>query len=128
MITDWGMSEKLPNMAFPKLDEYNQLKPMSDATAEIIDQEINDIVSKQYARAKELLKSKEAVLKEMSEALLQKETLNHDDIVAILGPRPFADDDYKIFIEKQKEKLAKAEKANEIEPPPAPKKDDKKKD
>jgi len=110
MVVEWGMSPKLPNMVFPESDSFSSVKPMSDRTSEIIDEEVLRIVSTQYGRVKELLESKKDLLEVLSETLLKEETINHDTIVKVLGPRPFQNDEYLEFIKQNQKELTPQEK------------------
>ncbi len=105
MVTKLGMSPRLMNMSFNRSDEdeFIASKPYSDATAVIIDEEVRKIVDEQYKRAISLLTEKRSVLEKLAEALLEKETLNHDALVEILGPRPFVTDAYKQYMDVQRE-------------------------
>ena len=60
MVVYYGMSDKLPNVNYSKIqgDAYGISKPYSDKTSELIDQEVNDIIAQQYQRAKDLLQEK----------------------------------------------------------------------
>lgn len=52
-----------------------------------------------YERTLELMVAKKGEVASLAELLLAKETINHDDIVATIGHRPFkADDQYAAYI------------------------------
>jgi len=59
---------------------------------------------------KELLESKKDLLEVLSETLLKEETINHDTIVKVLGPRPFQNDEYLEFIKQNQKELTPQEK------------------
>lgn len=112
-ITRFGMSSKIGNIAFS--DDPNQFtKPYSDATAVMIDEEARRIVSESYARTLELLTEKKDIIDKLAQRLLELETLNHDELVAVLGPRPFKPPHYAAFLEST-EILAAEEKQKEKE-------------
>jgi cell division protease FtsH len=46
------MSEKLPNLCYYSNDEYSFNRPYSEKTAELIDEEVKNMVNEQYERAK----------------------------------------------------------------------------
>lgn len=108
MVSVYGMSDKLHNFSFPRKDD-SFYKPVSEATSEVIDSEIKAIIDKQYERALKLVTDKRAQIEALAEALLERETINHDGLVALLGPRPFSSDAYVNFINMQKQKLATLE-------------------
>lgn len=60
----------------------------SDATAELIDEEIKRILDERHARAKDLLKEHKEMLDRLAAALIEHETLDVIDLERILGPRP----------------------------------------
>ena len=55
MIAYLGMSEKLPNLCYYSNDEYSFNRPYSEKTAELIDEEVKNMVNEQYERAKKIL-------------------------------------------------------------------------
>lgn len=89
MVTVYGMSDAVGQLAFPPKEETQFTKPYSDVTASKIDTEVRGIVDSCYARTVDLLKEKREVMKQLAEVLLEKETINSHDLVQVLGPRPF---------------------------------------
>jgi len=98
MVTEWGMSSKIGYLNY-KDDEQRLHKPFSEETARNIDQEVRRIVDEAYQQCKDLLLEKKDQLKAVAEELLEKEVLVRDDLVRILGKRPFEDqgDFHKYF-------------------------------
>ena len=106
MVTRWGLSAKLGPMTYSD-DEgevflgrsVTQHKMVSDETAHLIDEEIRDIVDRNYQRARTLLEANVEHLNVMAEALIKYETLGVeqiDDIMMGRAPRPpedWMDDD-----------------------------------
>ena len=106
MITQWGFSEKLGPLTYAE-DEgevflgrsVTQTKHVSDDTAKVIDQEIKDIIAKNYQRAERLLNENRDKLEMMADALMKYETIDAkqiDDIMEGKPPRPpegWGDDD-----------------------------------
>ncbi|KAI5461326.1 peptidase family M41-domain-containing protein [Mariannaea sp. PMI_226] len=92
MVTQWGMSEKVGPVHFEN-DPNRMQKPFAEATAQQIDQEVSRIVDEAYKRCKELLVSKKTEVGLIAEELLKKEMLVRDDMVRILGKRPFEDNE-----------------------------------
>ncbi len=92
MVTDYGMSDRIGHLSFDRSqgEEDPPLfdKPYSDATAEAIDEEVQDIVEETRRRARRLLEEKRAELEEMAEALLDQEVLGPEELLRILGERP----------------------------------------
>ena len=67
-------------------------KPYSEKTAQIIDEEISNIIETQYKRACDLLKKNKSKLTQLAERLLEKEVIFKNDLSNILGKRPFDED------------------------------------
>jgi len=102
MVSFFGMSDKVGNISFydsSGQSDFGFTKPYSEKTAELIDQEVNLIISESYVRAKEVLKSNMKGLTELAELLLEKEVIFSEDLERIFG--------------KRKADLLKEEKENE---------------
>jgi cell division protease FtsH len=92
MVTEWGMSEKVGPIHLSSRDEHVFLgremangREFSDQTARIIDEETKRIVTENYRRARQILKDNIDKLKAVSEALMEKETLEGADIDQLIG-------------------------------------------
>lgn len=90
MVTKWGMSSKIGYLYFED-DEQRLQKPFSEETARNIDNEVRRIVDEAYKQCKDLLMEKKKEIGLVAEELLSKEVLGRDDLVRILGKRPFED-------------------------------------
>ncbi|ORY71236.1 peptidase family M41-domain-containing protein [Pseudomassariella vexata] len=90
MVTEWGMSEKMGPLHFQK-DDNQIVKPFAEATGQMIDAEVRRIIDQAYKQCKDLLIEKKKEVGLVAEELLTKEVLTRDDLVRILGPRPFDD-------------------------------------
>ena len=91
MVTKWGMSSKIGYL-FYEDDQQQQLhKPFSEATAQNIDSEVRRIVDEAYKQCRDLLTEKKKEIGLVAEELLSKEAIGRDDLVRILGKRPFED-------------------------------------
>ena len=109
MVTKWGMSSKIGYLYFEESDQKLH-KPFSEETARNIDNEVRRIVDEAYKQCKDLLTEKKKEVGMVAEELLKKEMLSRDDMVRILGKRPFED-------RKEFEKYFGGEKSA---PPPPP--------
>ena len=92
MVTIYGLSDKVGNLTYydsSGQSEYGFTKPYSEKTAELIDQEISDIIEKQYQRAIDLLENHKDKLTELAEVLLDKEVIFKDNLEKIFGKRPY---------------------------------------
>lgn len=66
------------------MDRITREKPYSDKTAEEIDQEIRDLIEEATRRARDIIKTNRALLEKLKDALLERETLDADEVAAIL--------------------------------------------
>jgi cell division protease FtsH len=92
MVCNWGMSDELGPVTFGKRDEHiflgreiSQSKDFSEETARVIDHAIKNLVLKAYDHAKGLLTEHRAQLEALAQGLLEKETLDSNDIDRILN-------------------------------------------
>jgi len=94
MIQLYGMNTRVGQLAFPKNpDAMFDERPYSNATAEKMDEEAKNIVGAAYQRSLKLMKDKKIEVEKVANLLLMKETITHDDVVDLLGPRPFTGND-----------------------------------
>jgi len=91
MVCDWGMSGKLGPLTFGKKEdqiflgrEIAQHRDYSERTALEIDLEVKEIVMEAYETAKKIVSENFDALKALSDALLEKETLESADIDKII--------------------------------------------
>jgi cell division protease FtsH len=91
MVCEYGMSENLGPLAFGKKGkqiflgrEISQHKDYGELTAKLIDKEVRDIVTTAYQKASGLINDNLDALHRIAHALLEKETLSHGEINALL--------------------------------------------
>jgi AFG3 family protein len=93
-VTNFGMSERVGKMNFPRPGQPGSgsqfYKPYSESTAEMIDEEAVRIVDEAYVSCEKLLTEKLDIVKALAARLLEKEVLNEDELIEIMGPRPFS--------------------------------------
>ncbi len=92
MVTHWGMSEKLGPVAFRRGEEHiflgremTQQRDFSEHTAQIIDDEVCTLLKDIERDVDTLLNQHRQQLESLAAALLEKETLEADDIEEIIG-------------------------------------------
>ena len=93
MVTRWGMSEKIGMVQLAPRDNpylggaeaYGASKPFSEETAEVIDAEVRRIIGECHAEALRLLREHRKALGALAAALLDRETLNEEEILAVTG-------------------------------------------
>jgi len=91
MVTEFGMSDKLGSVRYAgqqlqylggTMQDNSQLSPQTRA---VIDAEVQRIVTEQYERAQALLRQHRAALNNLTQQLLQKETLPGSAVKEALG-------------------------------------------
>ena len=91
MVTKYGMSEKMGNMAYGKDEQhifmgrdFGVRRDFSEEIAADIDKEVKKIVDERYAVAMNLLNENRDMLEYISKALLDKETLDEKEFVELM--------------------------------------------
>ncbi len=92
MVCEWGMSEKLGPLTYGSREEEIFLgrevtvhRDISEETAKTIDAEVHALVQKAYDTAKNILQSNFDVLERVARALLEKETLDREDLEKLVS-------------------------------------------
>ncbi|ESN93043.1 hypothetical protein HELRODRAFT_69215 [Helobdella robusta] len=101
-VAQLGMSERLGHISFqqPQPGEMVFDKPYSEETARMIDEEVRVIIKNAYDRTHELLTKHKNDIVKVAERLLEKEKLDKEDMVELIGNRPFAEKTtYEDFVE-----------------------------
>ena len=96
IVSVYGLNDKIGNITYYDSSgqtDYNFTKPYSEETAKKIDEEISLIIEKQYNRACNILKKNKSKLSELAKRLLEKEVIFKEDLIKILGERPFKKDE-----------------------------------
>jgi len=91
MVKEYGMSSKVGQVYFardkraPFMDfGMEGAKEYSDSTAELIDNEVREIIREQYARALEILSGRKDILKKGADLLLEKEKIEGEELKALV--------------------------------------------
>ena len=120
-IQTYGMNSRVGQLAYSQ--DQNGMpgdKPYSDATAEAMDDEARAVVDAAYQRTVDLIRERKEEVEQIANLLMEKETITHDDVVNLIGERPFTGDkQYQEFVSRRHGNLGVDRKADEtIEPPP----------
>lgn len=113
MIQTYGMNPRVGQIAFPQRDNegFGGEKPYSDFTAEAMDEEARAIVDAAYERTLNLIRDHKEDVEKVAKLLLEKETIVHDDLIDLVGERPFeGDDQYKEYVSRRKTMMDEDEK------------------
>ena len=130
MVTKWGLSEKLGPLTYSEEDgevflgrSVTQHKAISDETAHRIDEEIRNIIDKNYKRSEQILKKNKDKLHLMADALIKYETIDSNQIDDIMNgkvPRPPSDwDDTDGQSAPPKKKTKRKTRASKKRPAPS---------
>lgn len=97
MVQYYGMSDKVGELSFydsSGAKGYDLTKPYSEKTAEIMDQEVKELVGQVHDKTWKILMDHKDGFTRMAQILLEKEVIFAEDIEKILGPKvkPAAED------------------------------------
>ena len=92
MVTTYGMSDRMGNMAYGKEQEhvfmgrnFGNTRDFSEEIAAEIDKEVKKIIDTQYQLAKDLLTENKDMLEYIAKELLEKETLDQSEFEALMN-------------------------------------------
>lgn len=90
MVSVYGLNKRIGNRSFydPRA-EASFTKPYSEETARVIDEEAGAIIERAYAMARDILETHKDKLTALAERLLDREVLFKEDLVELLGERPW---------------------------------------
>tara|TARA_B100000809_G_scaffold47690_1_gene42376 strand:+ start:34222 stop:36303 length:2082 start_codon:yes stop_codon:yes gene_type:complete len=114
MVSVYGLSDKVGNISFydsSGQNEYSMTKPYSEKTAELIDQEVKEMIETSYQRTLGIIRENKDKLTILGDKLLEKEVLFRDDLELIFGKSKFEEE---LKEEKKISKKKEAPKTDEI--------------
>ncbi len=92
MVCDWGMSDKLGPLAFGKKQEeiflgreIAQHRDFSERTAEMIDDEVKNLIAQAEKNAQKILSQNIDALHRIAKALLDRETISSDELEQLVN-------------------------------------------
>ncbi|EMG51108.1 respiratory chain complexes assembly protein, putative [Candida maltosa Xu316] len=90
MVLRFGMSKKVGMVNYYDTKSQDDLtKPFSEETSRVIDEEVQRIVNDCYQKCKQLLTEKSHEVELVAQELLKKEFITREDMIRLLGKRPF---------------------------------------
>uniref|UniRef100_A0A8B9S7F1 SPG7 matrix AAA peptidase subunit, paraplegin n=1 Tax=Apteryx owenii TaxID=8824 RepID=A0A8B9S7F1_APTOW len=91
MVKQYGMVPSIGQLSFPDLESAAGIgrRPFSQGLQQMMDHEAKVLVAQAYRRTEKLLLDNRDKLQTLSNALLEKEVINYDDIEALIGPPPY---------------------------------------
>lgn len=125
-VAVYGFSDKVGLLSFPQReDSLEMTKPYSSKTGALIDGEVREWVAKAYDRTLELIREHRDQVAQIAELLLEKEVLHQEDLVRVLGERPFVSSEpsnYDVFKrgfqDEDGDAAAAGEEGKPVAPPP----------
>ncbi len=104
MIAYYGLSDALGNLSYyDSTGKYEQAlqKPYSEATAQLIDEEVKKLVDQAYQRTLDILTEHRDELEALAHRLLKKEVVLKDELEEIFGVRSFEEQEEEAGVEKK---------------------------
>jgi len=84
-IREFGFSDAVGHVSF---EQTQGVKPYSKKLQATMDLEAKQLIAAAYKRTEECLLKHQHQLEQLAQLLLEKETLNYDEVEALLGPPP----------------------------------------
>jgi cell division protease FtsH len=99
MVTEFGMSDRLGPLTLGTKHgpvflgrDLVESRNYSDEIAYEIDQEVRRIIDECYSRARQVLTEHKEVLERVAQALLERESLESDELEALVAGQPLPPD------------------------------------
>ncbi|KAI9060608.1 ATP-dependent metallopeptidase Hfl [Trametes sanguinea] len=128
-VANYGMNNNVGPVSYGGMNATQEslVKPFSEKTAEMLDEEVRKMIIDAHQRTRELLTKHKDDVEKVAKLLLEKEVITREDMINLLGPRPFAnrkDAMDKWLEENSPERSAppplEAESTGPADPTPAP--------
>jgi cell division protease FtsH len=90
MVTYYGMSDKVGNLSYYDSSgsrAYDLNRPYSEKTAELIDNEVKELINQIHDRTEAILRENFEGFSQLAAILLEKEVIFADDLERIFGPK-----------------------------------------
>ncbi|MBF0357483.1 MAG: ATP-dependent zinc metalloprotease FtsH [Magnetococcales bacterium] len=98
MVCDFGMSESMGPISYGENEEeiflgreITQHKSVSEETSRSIDKEIRSIIDSHDKRARDILTEKAEILENMAQALLDRETIDAEEVIKLMEGIPLGE-------------------------------------
>ena len=95
MVTTFGMSDRIGMMAVGEREqeiflgrEFARRSEVSEHTAQVVDEEVKGLLDAAYERARQILTDRRDLLDRVAQALLERETIDHDEVQLLFKGRP----------------------------------------
>ncbi len=117
MVSIYGLSDKVGNISYydsSGQSDYSFSKPYSEKTAQLIDEEVKNLIETSYIRTKKILEENKDKLIKLAEKLLEKEVIFRDDLEEIFGKSIFEAELNEEKKVSKKAAVAEEEKHDEV--------------
>ncbi|KAJ7786186.1 ATP-dependent metallopeptidase Hfl [Mycena metata] len=120
---NYGMNEVIGPVSYggERGAKENWTKPFSEKTAEMVDGEVRKMITIAYERTRNLLTEHKQDVIKVAELLLEKENITREDMIRLLGKRPFVgrSDDMDKWLDANRGSEKSAPPPLENLPPPS---------
>ncbi|KAI0778488.1 ATP-dependent metallopeptidase Hfl [Trametes elegans] len=91
-VANYGMNDVVGPVSYGGVNATQEslVKPFSEKTAEMLDEEVRKMIIHAHQRTRDLLTKHKDDVEKVAKLLLDKEVITREDMIALLGPRPFA--------------------------------------
>ena len=103
IVAYYGMGKEVHNLCYYNEQDNGFVKPYSEQTAQLIDEEVKRIVNEQYQRAKDIILAHRDQLLQLAEMLVEHEVVFTEDVESIFGKRPWKSRTDELLEEQRKE-------------------------
>ena len=103
IVAYYGMGQEVHNLCYYNEQDNGFVKPYSEQTAQLIDEEVKRIVNEQYQRAKDIILSHRDQLLQLADKLVEHEVVFTEDVESIFGKRPWKSRTDELLEEQRKE-------------------------
>ena len=103
IVAYYGMGKEVHNLCYYNEQDNGFVKPYSEQTAQLIDEEVKRIVNEQYQRAKEIILAHRDQLLQLADMLVEHEVVFTEDVESIFGKRPWKSRTDELLEEQRKE-------------------------
>ncbi|KAH9944123.1 ATP-dependent metallopeptidase Hfl [Epithele typhae] len=91
-VANYGMNSVVGPVSYggANATQESMVKPFSERTAEMLDEQVRKMIVTAHQRTTDLLTKHKMDVEKVAKLLLDKEVITREDMIALLGPRPFA--------------------------------------
>lgn len=90
VCANYGLNSTIGPLSY-RQDQESFQKPFSEKTAQLIDDQVRQMVMRVHKRTTDLLTEKKEQVEKVAKLLLEKEIISRQDMIDLIGERPFAD-------------------------------------